>query len=64
MGQGREYLAKIHERLRHFEDAVVVREKWKPLESKVTRQQDVDSAREKLVDAIVEIVTQERMKQA
>lgn len=63
MATGHEYLAKIHEAIRAFEAAVVDREKFKPLESKVTRQQEVDHMRKNLVDAIVEIVTQERMKQ-
>jgi hypothetical protein len=61
MGKGHEYLAKIHDALREFEDAVVKRESWKPLESKVMREQETDRARQKLIDAIVEIVTQERM---
>ncbi|UCF41054.1 MAG: hypothetical protein JSW43_01575 [Gemmatimonadota bacterium] len=61
---GKEYLQKISERLRDYEDAVIKREKFKPLESKVTRQQDVDHARQKLVDTVVEIVTAERMKSA
>jgi hypothetical protein len=64
MSKGHEYLASIHERLRDFEAAVVERERFKPLESKVTRQQHVDQARQKVVDAIVNIVTNERMKQA
>lgn len=63
MGKGHEYLAVIHERVREFEEKVVERERWKPLESKVTRQQEVDTARQRLVDAIVSIVTGERMKQ-
>jgi hypothetical protein len=60
--QGREYLARIHEALRGFEGAVVEREKFKPLESKVTRQQEVDNARQLLVDTIVDIVTKERLQ--
>lgn len=63
MTKGHEYLTQIHEALREFEEAVVQREKFKPLESKVTRQQDVDHCRKKLVDAVVKIVTAERMKQ-
>jgi hypothetical protein len=63
MGKGHEYLTKIHEALREFEKAVVSREKFKPFESKVTRQQEVDHSRKHLVDAIVEIVTEQRMKQ-
>lgn len=62
MTKGHEYLSKIHSALREFEEAVVEREKFKLLESKVTRQQDVDGARQKVVDAVVKIVTEERMK--
>ncbi len=62
MTKGREYLAQIHAALRDFEEAVVQREKFKLMESKVTRQQDVDAARQKVVDAVVKIVTAERMK--
>ncbi|MDH3291212.1 MAG: hypothetical protein OEO20_06710 [Gemmatimonadota bacterium] len=61
MGLGHEYLSRIHEALRDFESAVCDREKFKPLESKVTRQQDVDHARQRLIDAIVDIVTKERL---
>jgi len=60
--QGREYLTRIHEALRGFEDAVVERERFKPLESKVTRQQEVDGARQVLIDTIVDIVTKERLQ--
>ena len=63
MSSGREYLSRIHERLRNFEQAVVDREKFKPLESKVTRQQEVDTARDKLIQCIVDIVTKERLEQ-
>jgi hypothetical protein len=59
---GKEYLHRIHEALSAFEQAIVEREKWKPLDSKVTRQQDVDHARQKLVDVVVDLVTAERMK--
>jgi len=62
MSTGREYLARIHEKLRAFEEAVVEREKFKPLDSKVTRQQDVDSARDKLLETIVDIVTKARLQ--
>lgn len=60
---GKEYLSRIHERLRNFEQAVVDREKFKPLESKVTRQQEVDTARDKVIEIIVDIVTKERLQQ-
>jgi len=62
MTQGHEYLTQIHEPLREFEEAVVQREKFKPFESKLARQQDVDHKRQKVVDAVVKIVTAERMK--
>ena len=62
MSKGKEYLARIHERLRAFEAAVVEREKFKPLDSKITRQQDVDAARDKLMETIVDIVTKARMQ--
>jgi hypothetical protein len=61
-GTGKDYLHSVNEALRNYEDAIIQREKFKPLESKVTRQQDVDSARQKVVDVVVEIVTGERMK--
>ncbi len=61
MGVGHDYLSRIHEALREFESAVCDREKFKPLESKVTRQQEVDHARHKLIETIVDIVTQERV---
>lgn len=62
MSRGREYLTRIHEKLRAFEEAVVEREKFKPLDSKITRQQDVDAARDKLVETIVDIVTKARLQ--
>jgi hypothetical protein len=62
MSTGREYLARIHEKLRAFEEAVIEREKFKPLDSKVTRQQDVDTARDKLMETIVDIVTRARLQ--
>ena len=63
MTKGHEYLSRIHAPLREFEQAVVEREKFKLMESKVTRQQEVDHARQKVIDAVVKIVTEERMKQ-
>jgi len=62
MTKGHEYLSQIHSPLRDFEEAVVQREKFKLMESKVTRQQDVDHYRQKVIDAVVKIVTAERMK--
>lgn len=62
MGKGHEYLQRLHQVLHEYEDAVVRREKWKPLESKVTRQQQVDHARKKVVDLVVELITAERIQ--
>ena len=62
MSTGREYLARIHEKLRAFEQAVVEREKFRPMDSKVTRQQGVDTARDKLIETIVDIVTKARLQ--
>jgi hypothetical protein len=59
---GKEYLHRIQEAISNFEVAIIEREKWKPFESKVMRQQDVDSARNKVVNVIVDLVTEERMK--
>jgi hypothetical protein len=63
-GTGKDYLHSVNEALRNYEDAIIQREKFRPLESKVARQQNVDHARQKLVDVVVEIVTGERMKSA
>ena len=51
---GKEYLHRIQESLSNFEVAIIDREKFKPFESKVMRQQDVDSARSKIVNVIVD----------
>ena len=62
MSEGKEYLKQVQDALRKFEEAVVEREKHKLLESKVTRQQSVDNAREKVVEVVVKLVTAEKMK--
>ena len=62
MSEGREYLKQIQDALRKFEEAVVEREKHKLLESKVIRQQTVDTARENVVEIVVKLVTAEKMK--
>jgi hypothetical protein len=62
MGEGHEYLKQIQDALRKFEEKVVEREKHKLLESKVTRQQSVDHARQHVVDVVVKLVTAEKMK--
>ena len=62
MGEGHEHLKLVQDALRKFENAVVEREKHKLLESKVARQQSVDHAREKVVELVVKLVTDEKMK--
>jgi hypothetical protein len=61
MSVGKEYLKQIHEALSAFEEAIVKRENRGMLEGKTTLQQDVDSARERVVDAVVAIVTKDRL---
>ena len=63
MSTGREYLQKVQHTLSEFEDSIVHREHKKILESKVSLQQDVDAARQKVIDVVVELVTAERLKQ-
>ena len=61
MSVGKEYLKQIHEALADFEDAIVKRENRGMLEGKTTLQQDVDNARERVVAAVVAIVTKDRL---
>ena len=63
MGEGHEHLKLVQDALRNFEEAVVEREKHRMLDSKVARQQDVDDARDKVVEVVVKLVTAEKMKQ-
>jgi hypothetical protein len=63
MSTGHEYVQRIQHALSEFEDAVVHREHKKLLESKVSLQQDTDQARERVVQVVVDVVTQERLKQ-
>ncbi len=60
---GREYVQLVQKALSEYEDAIMRREHKKLLESKVSLQQDVDSARQKVLDVVVDLVTKERMKQ-
>ena len=61
MSVGKEYLHQLHDALAVFEATVGEREKrW--FGSKVALQQEVDVARQKVVEVMVQIVTQERMK--
>ncbi len=63
MGTGRESLQRVQQALTEFENAVIRREHKKLLESKISLQQDVDTARQRVVDVVVQLVTAERMKQ-
>lgn len=62
MGKGQEYVRRVAEALKVFEQAVVRREHKTPLESKVPLQQAVDRAREELKQVIAEVVAQERIR--
>lgn len=46
----------VRKALESFEEAVVAREKWSLTESKVMKQQDVDRARDRVVDEVMELV--------
>ena len=54
MGLGKEYLGPVREALRNFETAVRTDQKIS-FESKAVRRQDVDRAREKVMDAVMEL---------
>lgn len=54
MGLGKEYLGPIRDALRHFEEAVRTDQKLS-FESKAVRRQDVDRARENVMEAVMEM---------
>ncbi len=61
MSKGQEFLHRLHEALGAFEKAVVQREHKKPfIDSKVTLQQDVDKARQRVVDEVVALMKEAR----
>ena len=62
MGEGHDYLKQVQDALRKFEEAVIEHQKHKLLDSKVARKQNVDHAREKVVEVVVKLVTAEKMK--
>lgn len=65
MGKGQEYVKRVREALDQFEQAVVRREKKLPLvESKVSYQQEVDRAREQLMQVVAQVVAEERLRGA
>jgi hypothetical protein len=49
-------LDPVRKALQEFEEAVVTREKWSMVESKVMKQQEADRARERVIDSIMELV--------
>lgn len=62
MSVGKEYLRQLHEALAEFEEAIKARENRVMFSGKVTAQQDVDTARERVVQVVVDIVTADRLK--
>ena len=63
MSVGKEYLRRIHEALAAFEEAIKRRENPGVLGTSVASKQEVDRARQNVVDVVVDIVTKDRMQQ-
>lgn len=61
MSKGMESQRRIQEALAQFEAAVVRRENKKMLESGVPLQQEVDRAREQLLNVVAQVVTEQRL---
>jgi hypothetical protein len=64
MSVGKEYLKQIHEALAQFEEAIKRRENPGFFAGTVSLQQEVDSARDKVVQVVVDIVTKDRLRQS
>jgi hypothetical protein len=64
MGKGQEYVKRVQEALDGFEKAVVRRENKGLMESKVALQQEVDRAREHVLEVVAKIVAEERLRAA
>ncbi len=62
MGKGHDYQRQIYESLSQFEDTIVHREHKKMLESKIPLQQEVDRARQHVVELLVKMVTETRVE--
>ena len=62
MSVGKEYLRQIHEALAAFEESIKEREHPEMLAHKVSLQQEVDKARQKLIEVVVEIITKDRLR--
>jgi hypothetical protein len=46
----------VRKALQEFEEAIVTRERWSIMESKVMKQQDADRARERVMEEIMGLV--------
>ncbi len=62
MSVGKEYLRRIHEALAEFEEAIKQRANPGVLGASVALQQNVDRARQNVVEVVVDIVTKDRMQ--
>ena len=62
MSVGKEHLQKLHEALAGFEQALKQREHPGILRNKIALQQDVDTARQRVVEVVVQIVAAERIR--
>ena len=62
MSVGKEYLRRIHEVLAEFEEAVKQHANPGVLGASVALQQNVDRARQNVVEVVVDIVTKDRMQ--
>ena len=62
MSVGKEYLRRIHEALAEFEEAVKQHANPGVLGTSVASQQNVDRARQNVVEVVVDIVTKDRMQ--
>lgn len=58
--KGKEYLRRLNEALTSFEQAITRREHKGLLDGAVTLQQDVDSARQRVIEAAVQIAKEAR----
>lgn len=60
MGKGHEFLHRLNEALLQFEQAIIRREHKRMLDSAISLQQDVDEARQGVIQAAVEIAKEAR----
>ncbi len=62
MSKGKEFLHRLHEALGEFEKSIVRREHKKLLDDRVVLQQNVDDARRKVVETVVELVKEAQVE--